>query len=140
VIHRDLGIDVRHLEGGGAAGGLGAGLIAFLGARVRPGFDLVAEVLGIRARLDRADVVVTGEGRFDRQSAGGKAPACILEMAQVARCRSILIAGEVEEGLRPPADLVYSLAVRAGLEAALTRTAELLQDAAADAATHSWGR
>jgi glycerate kinase len=139
VIHRDLGIDVRHLEGGGAAGGLGAGLIAFLGARVRPGFDLVAEVLGITARLDRADVVVTGEGRFDRQSAGGKAPARVLEMARAARCRSILIAGEIEEGLMPPADLVYSLAARAGLETALTRPAELLQDAAADAATHAWG-
>lgn len=138
VIHRDLAIDVRHLEGGGAAGGLGAGLVAFLGARLRPGFDLVAEVLGLPARLERADVAVTGEGRFDRQSAGGKAPARVLEMAQAARCRTILIAGEIEEGLRPSADLVYSLAVRGGLETALSHPAELLAEAAADAATHSW--
>jgi glycerate kinase len=138
VIHRDLAIDVRQLEGGGAAGGLGAGLVAFLGARLRPGFDLVAEVLGLPARLDRADVAVTGEGRFDRQSAGGKAPARVLEMAQAARCRTILIAGEIEEGLRPSADLVYSLAVRGGLETALSHPAELLAEAAADAATHSW--
>jgi glycerate kinase len=134
VIHRDLGIDVRHVQGGGAAGGLGAGLMAFLGARLRPGFDLVAEVLDLPARLHGADVAVTGEGRFDRQSEGGKAPARLLEMAREARCRSILIAGEIEEGLSPPADLVYSLAVRAGLEAALTRPGELLEEAAADAA------
>lgn len=139
VIHRDLAVDVRHLDGGGAAGGLAAGLVAFLGARIRPGFDMVAEVLNIPERLDRADVAVTGEGRFDRQSAGGKAPARILEMAKEARCRSILIAGEIEEGVRPGADEVYSLAVRAGREAAMTRPAELLEEAAADAAAIAWG-
>jgi glycerate kinase len=139
VIHRDLAVDVRHLDGGGAAGGLAAGLVAFLGARIRPGFDMVAEVLNIPERLDRADVAVTGEGRFDRQSAGGKAPARILEMAKEARCRSILIAGEIEEGVRPGADEVYSLAARAGREAAMTRPAELLEEAAADAAAIAWG-
>jgi glycerate kinase len=137
VIHRDLGIDVRHVEGGGAAGGLGAGLLAFLGARLRPGFDLVAEVLELSRRLGRADVAVTGEGRFDRQSLGGKAPARVLEMAREARCRSVLIAGDIEEGLNPPADLVYSLAARGGLEASLDRPAELLEEAAAEAARGS---
>lgn len=138
VIHRDLAIDVRSLEGGGAAGGLAAGLVAFLGGRIRPGFDLVAEVLDLPDRLDRADVAVTGEGRFDRQSAGGKAPARILEMAQEARCRSILVAGEIEDGVDPGADEVYSLAARAGREAALRRTAELLEQVAADAAAVAW--
>lgn len=139
VIHRDLGVDVRHVEGGGAAGGLGAGLMAFLGARLRPGFDLVAEVLDLSARLHRADVAVTGEGRFDRQSAGGKAPARVLEMAREARCRSVLIAGEIEEGLTPQADFVYSMSHRAGLEASLARPAELLEEAAADAAARLGG-
>ncbi|HZA26582.1 MAG TPA: glycerate kinase, partial [Actinomycetota bacterium] len=139
VIHRDLGVDVRHLDGGGAAGGLAAALVAFLGARIRPGFDMVAEVLNIPERLDRADVAVTGEGRFDRQSAGGKAPGRILEMAKEARCRSILIAGEIEEGVRPGADEVYSLAARAGREAAMSRPAELLEEAAADAAAIASG-
>lgn len=138
VIHRDLAIDVRHLEGGGAAGGLAAGMVAVLGARIRPGFDLVAEVLALRERLERADVVVTGEGRFDRQSAGGKAPWRLLELAREARCRSILIAGEIENGLSPQADMVYALVARAGREAAMTRPAELLEEAAAEAAAVSW--
>jgi glycerate kinase len=137
VIHRDLGIDIRQIPGGGAAGGLGAGLVAFLGARLRPGFDLVAEVLDLSARLHRADIAVTGEGRFDRQSVRGKAPARVLEMAREARCRTILVAGEIEDGVHPEADIVYSLAVRSGLQAALTRPRDLLEDVAAEAAAGS---
>jgi glycerate 2-kinase len=137
VVHRDLGIDVRHVPGGGSAGGLAAGLIAFLGARIRPGFDVVAEALDLPARLERADVAVTGEGRYDRQSERGKAPARVLTMAREAGCRSVLVAGEVETSLTPPADLVYSLAQRAGREAALARPRELLQETAAEAAVRA---
>jgi glycerate kinase len=139
VIHRDMGIDVRHVKGGGAAGGLGAGLLGFLGARLRPGFDLVADVLELPERLDRADVAVTGEGRFDRQSLGGKAPARVLALAREAGCRSVLIAGDVEEGIDPHADVVYSLAARAGRAASLARAAELLEEAAAEAAVRRGG-
>jgi glycerate 2-kinase len=134
VIHRDLGLDVRHVPGAGAAGGLGAGLIAFLGARLRPGFDVVAEALDLERRLQDADVAVTGEGKYDTQTERGKAPAGVLRLARVAGCRTVLIAGQVEEGTNPPADLVYDLASRAGLDAALNRAPELLEDAAADAA------
>lgn len=137
VIHRDMGIDVRHTPGGGAAGGLAAGLIAFLGARIRPGFDLVAEALDLPARLERADVCVTGEGRYDRQSERGKAPARVLMMAREAGCRSVLVAGEIQRSLSPPADLVYSLAERAGREAALARPRELLQATATEAAVRA---
>src|SRR5439155_24275785 len=62
VTHRDLGVDVRAMPGAGAAGGLGAGLIAFLGAHLRPGFDVVKEAVGLEERLDGADLVITGEG------------------------------------------------------------------------------
>ncbi|HYZ10708.1 MAG TPA: glycerate kinase, partial [Actinomycetota bacterium] len=68
VIHRDLGLDVRDVPGAGAAGGLGAGLVAFLGARLRPGFEVVAAALDLDRRLDGADVAVTGEGSYDAQS------------------------------------------------------------------------
>jgi glycerate kinase len=68
VIERDLNIAVADVPGGGAAGGLGAGLIAFLGATLRPGFDVVAEVVGLRERLHGADLVITGEGRLDAQT------------------------------------------------------------------------
>jgi glycerate kinase len=134
VVHRDLGIDVRDIPGAGAAGGLGAGLVAFLGARLRPGFELVAEALDLERRLETADVAVTGEGRYDRQTERGKAPAGVLRLAGEAGCRRVLVAGQIEEGVSPAADLVYSLAARAGLDAATSRTRELLEEAGADAA------
>jgi glycerate kinase len=134
AIHRDLGLDVRDVPGAGAAGGLGAGLVAFLGARLRPGFEVVAAALHLERRLDRADVAVTGEGRYDAQTKRGKAPAGVLRMAREAGCRTVLVAGQVEASVSPPADLVYSLAERAGLEAALERPEELLEEAAAEAA------
>jgi len=138
VILRDLGLDVRDVPGAGAAGGLGAGLIAFLGARVRPGFDVVAEAVGLAERLEAADVAVTGEGRFDAQSERGKAPAGVLRMAGEAGCRAVLIAGEVADGVLPAAGLVYSLAERAGsVEAAISRAAPLLEEAAEAAARDS---
>jgi len=135
VILRDLGLDVRDVPGAGAAGGLGAGLIALLGARVRPGFDVVAEAVGLAERLEAADVAVTGEGRFDSQSERGKAPAGVLRMAGEAGCRAVLIAGEVADGVLPAAGFVYSLAERAGsVEAAISRAGPLLEEAAEAAA------
>src|SRR5439155_24644457 len=82
VVYRDLGIDVRGTKGAGAAGGLGAGLIAFLGARLRPGVDLVMEALRLPERMEGADLVVTGEGTFDEQSLRGKVPAGVLRVAE----------------------------------------------------------
>lgn len=134
VIHRDLGLDVRDLPGAGAAGGLGAGLIAFLGGRLRPGFEVVAGALDLERRLRWADVAVTGEGKYDAQTERGKAPAGVLRMAREAACRTVVVAGQVEEGVSPPADLVYSLAGRAGLADAMGRTRELLEEAATEAA------
>ena len=133
VIHRDLGIDVREVPGAGAAGGLGAGLLAFLGARLRPGFEVVADAVGLARRLEAADVAVTGEGRFDEQSAAGKAPAGVLAMAREARCRTVLIAGRVTVP-DAPADLVYSLADRVGVESAMRRAVAAVEEAAAEAA------
>jgi glycerate kinase len=129
LVHRDLGIDVRDQPGAGAAGGLGAGLVAYLGARLRPGFELVAEAMGLPARVEAADVVVTGEGRYDSQTERGKAPAGVLRLAREARRRTALVAGQIEDGARPEADVVYSLAERAGLEEAIARPRELLEEA-----------
>jgi glycerate kinase len=134
VIHRDLGLDVRDVPGAGAAGGLGAGLIAFLGGRIRPGFEVVAGALDLERRLQDADVVITGEGKYDTQSERGKAPAGVLRLAREAGCRTVLVAGQVEEGAEPPADLVFDLASRGGLDAALNRARELVEDAASEAA------
>jgi glycerate kinase len=132
IVHRDLGLDLRDVSGAGAAGGLGGGLVAFLGARLRPGFEFVADLLDLGPRLEAADVVVTGEGRYDRQSERGKAAWGVLRLAREAGCRSVLIAGQVEA--TPPADVVLSLAERAGVEAAMARPRQLLEEAAEEAA------
>ncbi|UYB52489.1 glycerate kinase [Xanthomonas sp. AM6] len=98
VIEADLGIAVADVRGGGAGGGLGAALVAFLGARLRPGADLVADALGLEALVAGADLVITGEGRLDGQSAHGKAP---LGVARVARRHGkpvIAIAGGLGAG------------------------------------------
>jgi glycerate kinase len=134
VAHRDVGIDLRHLPGGGAAGGLAAGLLAFAGARLRPGFDVVADVLGLADRLEEADVGVTGEGRYDRQTERGKAPAGVLRLAKAAGCRTVLIAGEVEPGVDPPADVVRSLKELAAARALTHGAAGLVVEAAGEAA------
>jgi glycerate kinase len=94
----------------------------------------VAGALDLERRLQEADVAVTGEGRYDAQSERGKAPAGVLRLAREAGCRTVLVAGQVERGVDAPADLVYDLASRAGMEAALNRARELVEDAAAEAA------
>jgi glycerate kinase len=108
--------------------------VAFLGAKLRPGFDLVAEAVGLPAKIEAADVVVTGEGRFDSQSERGKAPAGVLRMAHEALKRSALVAGQIEAGPLPDADVVYSLAERAGLDEAMARPRELLEQAGEEVA------
>lgn len=87
--------------GAGAAGGLGWGLRAGLGARVRlvPGFDLVGAWLELPARVARADLVITGEGRFDATSLGGKGPGRLIQLAHTLRKPIRVLAGSVAEGL-----------------------------------------
>jgi glycerate kinase len=98
VIERDLGVRVAHVAGAGAAGGLGAGLIAFLGAEVRPGFDIVAEVTRLRERIAAADLVITGEGRLDGQTAYGKTVWRVAALARDAGVPVIAVPGALGEG------------------------------------------
>jgi glycerate 2-kinase len=93
VIKRDLGKDVREVPGGGAAGGTGAGLMAFLDAKLVPGAPLVIEASGFDKALNGAQLVITGEGRVDGQTAYGKAPGEIARRAQAAGVPALLIAG-----------------------------------------------
>ena len=97
VLERDLGVELRQYPGAGAAGGLAAGLVAFLGARVVSGFDVVAEATGLRERLAAADVVVTGEGSFDAQSLRGKTTGRLLAMAAEQGKPAVVLAGRAEE-------------------------------------------
>ncbi len=99
VIQADLGLDVRNLPGGGAAGGLGAGLHAFLGAELRRGVDLVLDLVELDAKLAGADLAFTGEGQIDFQTAHGKAPAGVGAAARARGVPCIAIAGSVGTGV-----------------------------------------
>lgn len=133
VIHRDLGIDVRSIPGAGAAGGLGAGLVAFLGARLRPGIDIVMEAARFPDRLARADVVITGEGTFDASSLRGKVPSGVLEAAGAARVPALVLCGRAET--RPEGGVeVRSLVERFGAERAISEPRRALEDLAAEVA------
>jgi glycerate kinase len=98
IIRRDLGVDVEQLPGAGAAGGLGAGLVAFSGARLRPGADLVMTALHLDERLAGAQLVITGEGRLDSQTARfGKGPAAVARHAKNAGIPVVAIGGSVAD-------------------------------------------
>jgi glycerate 2-kinase len=105
VVRRSLGVDIATLPGGGAAGGLAAGLVAFLHATVESGFDIVAEATGLRERIAQADLVVTGEGSFDSQSAQGKTTGRLIDLAEEAGTPWIVLAGRADG----PSDRVHSL-------------------------------
>ena len=138
VIQRDLGIDVTSLRGGGAAGGLAAGLVAFLKGRIASGAELVAEAVGLRERLSRADIVFTGEGRLDRQTAYGKTVATVARLAKEQGRPVVVLAGEVEGGyaamMGANFDAVLSIATGPLSRAeAQERAADLLAGAAEQA-------
>jgi len=98
LIRRDLGVDVADQPGAGAAGGLGAGLVAFLGARLRRGIDIVAEALRLEERLQGSDLVLTGEGRLDEQSIHGKVVSGVARAAHSRDIPVIVLAGALGEG------------------------------------------
>jgi len=105
VIRRDMGIDIQKLAGSGAAGGLGGGLHAFLGAELKPGIDLVLDVVGLKSVLDGADLVLTAEGQIDDQTRFNKAPAGVARMANLAGVPCIAICGAVGEAIHTLHDI-----------------------------------
>lgn len=96
IVRRDLGCAVRQLAGAGAAGGLGAGCVAFLGAELKPGSELVLDAVGFDARLRHAKLVVTGEGRLDRTSLMGKLPGAVAARARRAGLPCIAVGGDLD--------------------------------------------
>lgn len=94
----ERGVDVTDLEGAGAAGGLAGGL-ASLGARLEPGFDLVADTVDLDERLEGCDLVVTGEGYLDEQSFDGKVVGGVVALARELDVPVLVVAGEVIEDL-----------------------------------------
>jgi glycerate 2-kinase len=109
VIARDLRREVAELPGAGAAGGAGAGMVAFLGAELRRGAPLVVEAAGLEAALDGAAAVFTGEGRVDAQTAFGKGPAEVVERARRRGVPAVLLAGSLGDGWETLGCPVYAL-------------------------------
>lgn len=112
IVHRDTGIKVDTLPGAGAAGGLGAGLVAFLGARLKSGIELVINVSGIEHYIQDVDLVITGEGKIDGQTIFGKTPIGVARLAKKYGKPVIGICGMVDEG--------YEKVYKNGIDAIIT--------------------
>ena len=132
VVARDLGRDVSEQPGAGAAGGLGAGLMAFTGATLQSGIDMICEVLNFDSLLEGADLVITGEGRADHSTIFNKAPVGVARHAQAHGIPTVLLAGGLGPGYEELYD--YSLAAVVCIadrpmtfDVSLSRTAELLE-------------
>lgn len=144
VVERFVGRGIRDVPGAGAAGGLGAGLIAFLDARLVSGARLVLDVVGFAKQVAGAALVVTGEGRIDRQSAYGKLTHAVTLAARAAGIPVIAVAGSLGEGYETMRDagvsaFVSLAATDAEREAAMRDPLPRLEAAAARAVLH-WRR
>jgi glycerate 2-kinase len=129
VAAKDLGGDRSREAGAGAAGGLGFGLLAFLGARLRPGIEVVMEAVGFHDRLRTADLVITGEGSLDQQSLHGKVPAGVLRAAEEAQVPMAILCGVAS--VAPEGVAVRSLVDLVGPEAAVSDARRSLEELAA---------
>ena len=97
-IKEQLGIDIKDMPGSGAAGGLGAGLVAFCNGKLEPGIQRILDILDFENKLEGADLLITGEGRIDFQSAYGKVVSGIANIASAKGVSVIAIAGSLGEG------------------------------------------
>lgn len=135
IIARDLDIDVLNLEGGGAAGGMGAALYAFCGAELRQGIEIVTDALHLDNHVADADLVITGEGRIDSQTIHGKVPVGVAKLAKRYNKPVIGIAGSLtadvgvvhEHGIDAVFSVIYTVCT---LEEALKNAEENVRMAA----------
>ncbi|UKS30827.1 glycerate kinase [Paenibacillus sp. HWE-109] len=134
-MEQSTGIAVHHLPSAGAAGGLSGACLAFFPSTVRPGIEIVMEKTQLHAQLAGADLVITGEGRTDAQTASGKAPMGIAQAAQRLGIPVFVLAGSVGDGI----EALYAHGITSihsimdgpmQLEDAMQRTAELLSHTA----------
>lgn len=132
IIKRDLNRDVEHMPGAGAAGGVGAGVVAFLNGKLTSGIDLVLEAVGLEKELTDCDLIISGEGKFDAQSAYGKVPVGVARLAKKFQVPVIILAGSVykiteqlhEKGITACFSIINE---PMPLEVAMTRGSELLE-------------
>jgi glycerate kinase len=103
IIKRDLNKDIKDIPGAGAAGGLGASLMAFLDAELRPGIDIMIEIVKLEQAIKDADLVITGEGKIDSQTIYGKAPIGVAKIAKKYNIPVIAVAAIIGDD----ADIVH---------------------------------
>jgi len=97
VIKTELNIDIAHVPGSGAAGGIGGGFLAFLNGKLKPGIEIVLEEVKLAEKLENTDFVITGEGRMDFQSIMGKAPIGVAKLAKTKNIPVIAIVGGIAD-------------------------------------------
>ena len=96
IVKKQFEIDLGPVKGGGAAGGVGAGLFGLLGARIENGFELLAELSGLKNHLTNMDLILTGEGSFDQQSLFGKLPIQVAKLANKEEIQTLIVAGNAK--------------------------------------------
>ncbi|HEY1389836.1 MAG TPA: glycerate kinase [Ktedonobacterales bacterium] len=138
LLKRDLGADVANTPGAGAAGGLGAGLLAFAHAQLVPGAQLVLETLDFAHILQGASLVFTAEGQLDSQTAYGKAVGAVATAARKAGAHVVALAGSItaDDAVLEKLGIDAALSITSGpmsLQESMANTARLLSDAAARA-------
>lgn len=135
IAKRDVGIDIRNVPGAGAAGGLGAGLMLFANGKMEPGIELVLNIIGFENIVKDADLVFTGEGFTDSQTANGKAPVGVAAIAKKYRIPVICLSG----GISSDASELYNHGIDAvggtpcapvSLNSCIENAAAMLEDAA----------
>jgi glycerate 2-kinase len=142
VIKKDLGKDVADIPGAGAAGGLGAGCLAFLNATLKPGVELVLDAIDFDAALNGAKLVITGEGFLDDQTLMGKGPAGVAARAARRNLRCIAIGGGIdwkhEADLRKVFQGIESLTDIAGSEEEAKHEPARWLETLVKAKAHEW--
>ncbi|MFI3171999.1 MAG: glycerate kinase [Eubacteriales bacterium] len=134
VVEHKIGRNIRDLQGAGAAGGLGAGLLAFTNAQLKSGIDVVIDAVSLEKHVREADIVITGEGRMDYQSAYGKVSSGVGKMCKQNGKPCIAIVGSMGEN----AEIMYEYGITSimttvnaimDIETAMLRAEELYASA-----------
>jgi glycerate kinase len=126
VYRDDFGVDVREIDGSGAAGGLAGGLAA-LGATLMSGFEVVADRIDLAARMEGADLVIAGEGYVDEESFNGKAVGGLMALAGEVRVPVLVVAGDADPDLGPGVDL-RTLVAEVGQARAMSDTLDSIAE------------
>lgn len=135
IIKQEIGKDISDVPGAGAAGGIGAGLMAFLNAELKPGFDIISNILNLDKYVKQADLIFTAEGKVDFQTQFGKTPFGVAQIAKKYNKPVICLAGSIGEG----AEVLYNKGISSifsiiskpmSLDKAIANTSLLLEETA----------